>query len=280
MRRARRSDAAAINKIYNQVIEMDEAELDIDPKTLRYREGWLAAHDRRHPVYVGEVSGKVVCWVALSPYSDQYAYDGVAVLNLYIEQSFRHQGLGGLLLKFAEQQATALGYYKIVLSVYATNLKALHAYRRAGYRDVGIFRNHGYHKGKLYDIVYMERLLPVDMAAINHYYRENYSFYKEFFQQEEQLLEKQMLRNGMVRSKEDPNLWIPKQETGEYLDDWGGETVRVIRNPLAPPATDTSAWDGEEEENDKNLSPEERQASFSLEKSDSEGKADLESISH
>ncbi len=233
MRRARRTDAAAINHIFNQAVEDGDSSLDIDAKDQAYREQWLAAHDRRHPVYVGEVEGRVVCWVALSPYSSQYPFDGVAELGVYVDRDFRHQGLGGLLLKFIEQQAIALGYCKIILSVYATNLQALHAYRRAGYRDVGAFRNHGYHKGKLYDIIYMERLLPVDMEALNRYYRQNYPFYEEYFRREEALYEAQMLRNGMIRSEEDPTKWIPGAGHAGYVDDWNGQTVRVVKN--APP---------------------------------------------
>ena len=233
MRRARRTDAAAINYIYNQAVEDGDSILEIDVKGQSYREEWLAAHDRRHPVYVGEAEGKVVCWVALSPYNAHYPYDGVAELSVYVERSFRHQGLGSLLLKFIEQQATQLGYCKIILSVYATNLNALHAYRRAGYRDVGVFRSHGYNKGKLYDIVCMERLLPVDMEALNRHYRHTYPFYEEYFRREEAIYEAQMLRNGMVRSQEDPTKWIPGGEHAGYVDDWNGQTVRVVKDAPA-----------------------------------------------
>ena len=233
MRRARRSDADAINDIFNQAVTEGESDLDIDVKDTEYRRQWLAYHNRRHPVYVGELEGRVVCWVALSPYSGHYAYDGVAELEMYVAPQYRHQGLGGLLLKFIEQQAMNLGYYKIVLSVYAANLQALHAYRRAGYRDVGVFRNHGYRKGKLYDMVFMERLLPVDMEALNRYYRETYPFYEEYFHREEALYEAQMLRNGMVRSEENPVQWIPGSARADYVDDWNGQTVRVVKNAPA-----------------------------------------------
>ena len=50
MRRARRTDAAAINYIYNQAVEDGDSILEIDVKGQSYREEWLAAHDRRHPV--------------------------------------------------------------------------------------------------------------------------------------------------------------------------------------------------------------------------------------
>lgn len=198
MRRARRSDAAAINVIFNQAIEDGNANLDIDCKDLAYRQQWLADHDKRHPVFVGEMDGEIACWVALSPYSGRYPYDCVAELSIYVRRDLRGMGLGGLLLKFIEQQAADLGYYKIVLSVFGGNQAALHAYRRAGYRDVGVFRNHGYYKGKLVDIVFMERLLVPDMEFLKQYYRERYPFYEEFFAQQQAEEEATLRRNGML----------------------------------------------------------------------------------
>lgn len=198
MRRARPGDVDAINFIFNQAIQDGNANLDIDEKERDYRLQWLAGHDKRHPVYVGEIQGEVVCWVALSPYSGRYPYDFVADLSIYVRRDLRGQGLGSLLLKFIEQQATQLGYYKIVLSVYGSNRAALHAYRRAGYRDVGTFRNHGYHKGKLVDIIFMERLLVPDMEFLKEYYSTQYPAYARFFEAERAAEEAMLRRNGML----------------------------------------------------------------------------------
>lgn len=202
MRRARKGDADAINFIFNQAIDEDGSNLDIDRKTRAYRERWLEEHDRRHPVFVGEVDGEIICWVSLSPYSDRYAYDWVAELSIYVRRDMRRKGLGTLLLKFIEKQAMRLGYYKIVLSVYASNRTALHTYRRAGYRDVGVFRSHGYHKGQLMDIMFMERLLPMpDMDFLKKYYRENYPFYQQYFDMQDE--QQKRLREGTLHTLEE-----------------------------------------------------------------------------
>ncbi len=237
MRRARQSDADAINLIFNQAIEDGNSNLDIDLKDRQYRQQWLAAHDKRHPVYVGEMDGEVVCWVALSPYSARYTYDLVADLSIYVRRDLRGQGLGTLLLKFIEQQAAEIGYYKIILSVYGGNRAALHAYRRAGYRDVGVFRNHGYHKGKLVDIIYMERLLVPDMEFLKNYYSENYPFYAQHFAREQAEEEAQLRRNGML-----PPLEGQPQPEEEYeevpVEDPSGlpeGIVRFLKSKPRPP---------------------------------------------
>jgi hypothetical protein len=96
------------------------------------------------------------------------------------------------LLKFIEQQAVRLGYYKIVLSCDTSNLRAVRAFRHAGYRDVGVFRNHGYNKGRLVDIMYMERLLTVDLDRLKNYYSQTYPFYADYFEEEELLAQQEL----------------------------------------------------------------------------------------
>jgi len=183
IRPARESDANAINFIFNQAIEDDDANLDIDCKDLAYRQRWLKQHDKRHPVCVGEIDGQVVAWASLNSFSERYCYDFVAELSIYVMRSWRNHGIGKAMLKNMERLAAQIGYYKIILSVYATNHIALHSYRRAGYRDVGVYRAHGYHKGKLIDIIMMERQLRPDMEKMKKHYSEKYPFYKKFFEQ-------------------------------------------------------------------------------------------------
>lgn len=232
MRKARRSDVASMNRIFNDCMDIDGNCLDIDHKDESYWLEWFAAHDRKHPVYVGELDSRVICWAALNRYSNEYAYNGVAELSLHLDPKVNIAGMQESLLRFLEGQAQELGFYKLLASVFLTNRSALHIFRSAGYRDVGTFRNHGFYKGSLVDVICMERLLPVDMEALKQSYRDAYPFYEQFFAREEAIQEYQMLRNGMVRSAEDPNRWVPvtKEDPPEISEDWGGATVRRVGN--------------------------------------------------
>lgn len=230
MRKARRNDIDAMNRIFNLGMKTPGSMLDIDPKDAEYRLEWFGAHDKRHPVFVGELDETVICWAALSRYSWEYPYDGVAVLEMHLDPDVTITGLWDSLLRFTEAQARALGYYKLVVSLFASNRTALHSYRAAGFRDVGVYRNHGFYKGELVDMVFMERMLPCDLKQLRQQYRDHYTFYEEFFAREEAMQELQMLRNGMVRSEEDPDKWVPavkERESGG--EDWGGATIRPAR---------------------------------------------------
>ena len=234
MRRARREDADAINEIFNQAVEEGNSNLDIDSKDRAYREEWLADHDGRHPVYVGEMDGTVVCWVSLSPYSQRYPYDWIADLSIDVRRDLRGKGLGSQLLRFIEQRAEELGYYKIVLSVFGGNLSALHTYRRAGYRDVGVFRGHGYYKGRLVDIVFMERLLTPDMDRLKDYYQKNYPWYQDFFDQEQAEEEAHLRRNGMLPPLEGAEEEEFEEVKGEHPGELPEGIVRFLRSKKKP----------------------------------------------
>ncbi|MEG0854556.1 MAG: GNAT family N-acetyltransferase [Angelakisella sp.] len=230
IRKVKRTDIDDMNRIFNAGMKNDGSCLDIDPKDYNYRLEWISGHDKKHPVFVGEQNGRMVCWAALSRYSSEYPYDGVVFLTMQVDPTVGIQGLEESLLRFMEEQAMRLGYYKIIVSLFANNRTALHRYRTAGFRDVGIFRNHGFYKGELVDMVYMERLLPVEMQDLKEYYRTNYPFYEEFFCREEVMQELHMLRNGMMRAPDDPSKWIPAPKEASYQEDWGGATIRKAQN--------------------------------------------------
>jgi RimJ/RimL family protein N-acetyltransferase len=53
---------------------------------------------------------------------------------------------------------TALGLHNVMLRVFAFNLAGLHAYQRAGFREMGRRRESILMAGKLWDVIYMECL--------------------------------------------------------------------------------------------------------------------------
>ncbi len=52
----------------------------------------------------------------------------------------------------------ALGLHNIMLEVYSNNERGIHAYRRAGFREIGRRREVFERGGRLHDVVYMDCL--------------------------------------------------------------------------------------------------------------------------
>jgi L-amino acid N-acyltransferase YncA len=71
----------------------------------------------------------------------------------------RGRGIGNALLDALEHRATALGYHKLVLAAFPTNVAGMRLYERHGFRTVGVYREQGMLDGRWVDVVVMEKLL-------------------------------------------------------------------------------------------------------------------------
>jgi L-amino acid N-acyltransferase YncA len=160
VREARPDDLAAIRRIYNEGIEDRVATLDSDPKSDDEILEWFAAHGGRYSVVVAERDDALVGWASLNPYSHRCAYAGVADLSVYVARDARGSGVGTTLLSAIETSARQHEFHKIVLFALTGNEPGLRLYRKAGFREVGVFREQGRLDGRPVDVVAMERLLP------------------------------------------------------------------------------------------------------------------------
>jgi L-amino acid N-acyltransferase YncA len=153
------ADATAICQIYNQGIEDRVATLETEPRTPAERAEWLAGRDARHPVLVAEADGRVVGWASLNVFNARRAYAHVADLSLYVERGWRGRGVGRQLLEALIGRARELGFHKLVLAAFPWNEAGMRAYRRAGFRDVGTYREQGRLDGRWVDTIVMEKIL-------------------------------------------------------------------------------------------------------------------------
>jgi L-amino acid N-acyltransferase YncA len=159
LRDATGDDATAICSIYNQGIQDRVATLETEERTPEERRAWLAARGPRHPVLVAVVDGAVVGWASLNVFNPRQAYDHVADFSVYVEREWRGRGVGRRLLEALVARARALGYHKLVLSAFPFNEAGIRAYRRAGFRDVGIYREQGLLDGRWVNTIVMEKIL-------------------------------------------------------------------------------------------------------------------------
>ena len=159
IRSAAAGDADAICRIYNQGIRDRVATLETEERTPEERTQWLGARGPRHPVLVAEADGGVVGWASLNVFNARRAYDHVADLSLYVEREWRGRGVGRRLLDALVARAIELGYHKLVLAAFPWNAAGMRAYGRAGFREVGIYREQGRLDGRWVDTVVMEKIL-------------------------------------------------------------------------------------------------------------------------
>ena len=159
VRPARPADAAAIARIYNQGIEDRVATLETQLRGPEERAEWLAARGHRHPVIVAVDGGAVLGWGSLNPFNPRPAYDHVVDFSLYVAREQRGRGIGDALLGELENRARALGYHKMVLAAFPTNIPGMRLYERHGFTTVGIYHEQGMLDGRWIDVIVMEKIL-------------------------------------------------------------------------------------------------------------------------
>jgi phosphinothricin acetyltransferase len=160
VRPAVEADLPAILTIYNQGIEDRVATLETECKDQAYMHAWFHGREARHAVLVAETAdGAIAGWAAINPYNARAAYRPVGELSIYIDRDRRGQGVGQRLLAALEATGRTFGFHKFVLFTFPFNGLGQGLYRKAGYREVGVFREQGTLDGRPVDVMAMEKLL-------------------------------------------------------------------------------------------------------------------------
>jgi L-amino acid N-acyltransferase YncA len=159
VRRPASDDLEAIRRIYNEGVEDRVATLEHGTKSRHEIEKWWREHDDRYAVLVATHAGDVVGWASLNRFSHRCAHAEVADLSIYVARRHRGRGVGYALLTALADEAVQNGFHKIVLHALNGNEQGKRLYRKAGFREVGVFHEHGLLDGRYADVIAMERIL-------------------------------------------------------------------------------------------------------------------------
>lgn len=134
VRDATPADLPAIVAIYNSIIPGRMVTADLEPVTVEARVPWLAAHDpARRPVWVVEEAGAVIAWLSFDTFYARSAYDGTAMLAIYLDETHRGRGLGSFLLTRALAHAPSLGLHTLLGYIFAHNEPSLRLFAKFGF---------------------------------------------------------------------------------------------------------------------------------------------------
>jgi L-amino acid N-acyltransferase YncA len=159
VRAATAEDLESILRIFNEGIEDRVATLETDPKSESDIAGWWALHDERYAVLVAVDAETVLGWASLNPFSHRCAHRAIADLSIYVARAQRGRKVGHALLDALISRVETRGFHKIVLHALNENEAGKGLYRKCGFSEVGVFREHGLIEGRYVDVVAMERIL-------------------------------------------------------------------------------------------------------------------------
>ena len=135
LRPATEADLPAIVAIYNTTIAGRMVTADLEPVSVADRRPWFEAHRQpNRPVWVLAASGgPVVAWLSFDTFYARAAYDGTAMIALYVDPAHRRLGLGRRLLLAAVEQAPALGLHTLLGYIFGHNEPSLRLFEGHGF---------------------------------------------------------------------------------------------------------------------------------------------------
>jgi len=155
-RAATPADAAAIAKIYNQGIEDRIATFETRLRTPEEITRWF---DGVHPIVVAEEAGQVVGFASTSSYRPRDCYSKTAEFSVYVGRDHRGRQVGRQALGALIEESRKAGLHKLVSRIFPENVASRAACRAAGFREVGVYKEHGQLEGEWKDCVIVERLV-------------------------------------------------------------------------------------------------------------------------
>lgn len=145
--------------IYNQAVQRGIATDDDQPVTVADRKAWFDGADDHYPIWVAEIDGQVVGWVALEEFFHHPNYQRSAQIAIYFDYGDHRQSFGSQTLQFIDRQAPQCGLHTVVAYIFDRNLPSQRLFTKSGYQFAG-------------DLV--------DIARINGEYRTVKTYLKHF----------------------------------------------------------------------------------------------------
>jgi phosphinothricin acetyltransferase len=139
LRDATEADLPAIVAIYNATIPSRMVTADLEPVTVEERRPWFQAHQTpNRPIWVlCDESGAVGAWVSFDTFYPRAAYDGTAMVAIYVDTAHRRKGIGRRLLVGAISRAPGLGLHTLLGYIFAHNEPSLRLFAAQGFQRWG-----------------------------------------------------------------------------------------------------------------------------------------------
>jgi RimJ/RimL family protein N-acetyltransferase len=157
------NDLDDLLELINSLVE-ERADIIVDQKLTREEEiDWLSERlarlEKDEDLYlVAEVNGKVIGSSELAGTTrgtDRY----LGRIGIILRDGFRELGIGTEMMMTLVEQAKEKGLKVVTLGAYATNERAQHVYRKAGFKEVGRIPMKFFKDGRYIDEIVMVKVL-------------------------------------------------------------------------------------------------------------------------
>lgn len=156
IRQASKNDVPAINNILNYAIINTNYNLNENPRSLKEAYQWFDEHSSEsYPVFVAEINGMIAGWASLSHFRAYSGYDTTAEVSVYVDQNYRHKGIGTLLV--TELERAAKKFHILIAVITDNNTASISLHSRCGFVPMCTFRELARKNNEYVDITFMTK---------------------------------------------------------------------------------------------------------------------------
>ncbi|MFT2109680.1 N-acetyltransferase family protein [Marinomonas sp. 2405UD68-3] len=156
---AEMEDAPAILEIYNEAVRTRCSCGHTSPITLISVIDWLEASYNKRPMWVIEVSRKIIGWFSIQDFYGLPAFSSAVEVGIYISPSAQNQGLASKSLIFLEAFVRRIDVSHIVACIYRHNLNSICLFEKNNYEQWGCLPNIASIDGNRHDLLLLGKQL-------------------------------------------------------------------------------------------------------------------------
>lgn len=147
------TDFPSVQKIYRQGIDTGDATFQQKAKS------WSEWDNSHHPFcrIVAVKNEHIVGWAALSPISSRAVYAGIAEVSIYVDNTYKQQGIGQALLAQLITDSEQHGIWTLQAGIFPENIGSIKLHENNGFRQIGTREKLGKMNNIWRDVVLLER---------------------------------------------------------------------------------------------------------------------------
>lgn len=153
--------APAIQAIFNDAICHSTAIYDYEPRSLETIQGWMQSKAvGNYPLFgVESPEGELMGFATCGPFRTLQAYQHSVEHSVYVDQAFRGQGLGRLLLEELIRRVAERRFHMMIGVIDRDNEISISLHKKLGFTFCGEVREAGFKFGRWLDIVLYQKIL-------------------------------------------------------------------------------------------------------------------------
>ena len=167
IRVARDEDAADLARIYAYYVNETAITFEYQAPDVPEMEKRRKTILEQYPYLVAEKDGKVVGYAYAHEFYGRDAYAWSVEATIYVDKDARRSGIGRPLYEALEQSLKDMGILNINTCIAVTNDSddpyvtngSFFFHQHLGYEKVAQFHHSGYKFGRLYDVIWMEKMI-------------------------------------------------------------------------------------------------------------------------